>query len=896
MSGDTNNKFSLDPLSGDLKVAKSLDRETVDTYTLVVHAIDYGSTALTGTATVSVTVTDANDNTPVCGASIYPGTVIENSSAGTSVGVTVVCTDSDDGVNGQVQYAITAGNTGTAFAIGTTSGVVTVATAASVDIETSEVMTLTVVATDQGSPALSASVIVAITLTDVNENSPVFVPSSTYSANVNENSAAGSTVSDIDATDADIGPNGEVTYAITAGNSGSLFWIDPVTGVVSLQNQLDRESADTHALTVEASDKASPSFTSTGTLSVTVDDYNDNAPVCPDTGFSGNVDEDSATGVAIVTVACTDADSDALNIQMQYTITAGDPSSQFSLDINTGVLTVGSALDYETSTIHHVTVQVNDLGTPSLSSTTQVSVLINPVNEHDPSITVPGGGYTASVDEDDALSTTVITITATDADDGIHGDIRYSITVGNSQSKFSIGTTSGIIIVAGELDREATSSYTLTVRATDSLPANGDERYDETSVVITILDINDNYPTFSPAVYVISILEGAPIGSTVKALTITDDDDSTNAMCDLSIISGDPGGDFTLIGNDIVTAAPLDNELTPLYDLRIQVMDRGTPALSSTAQVVINILSENEHAPVFDGTSDTVTVDEDLPVGTLIYDGNATDTDANVGGDLKYYIIDGDASGVTFLMDPDTGKIVLGNYLDYDTATQSYTLTIHVYDNSGDTPYLNDTMVLTVNLQDVNDNTPTFTQNTYSQNINEDIGDGVSVDTVTADDIDSTVNSAVVYTIESGDGGSEFTIDSSTGVVSTATPQNLDRDTKDTYTLMIKAADQGTPVRSSYCIVKITLDDVNDNDPNLNPGDFTVAIDENEAPGTFVTAVYATDADIGNNALIIFSLNSTTNTNGHFSITKISATTANIYTTDILDRETIAQYVLHLHT
>ncbi len=513
---------------------------------------------------------------------------------------------------------------------------------------------------------------------------------------------------------------------------------------------------------------------------------------------------------------------------------------------------------------------------------------VTPVNEVTPAITVPVGGYTATISEDTVVGTVIVTIVSTDADSGVHGDIRYSITGGNAQNHFSMEEYTGNVYVVAGLDREATDSYTLTVRATDSLPSLGDELYDETNVIIAITDVNDNYPTFVPSVYAIEVMESAAVGATLQRLTVTDDDIGVNENYDLVIISGNTNSDFALSGDDVLVAKNLDHEVNSYYDIVVEVADRGVPSLSSTARVIINVLSVNEYPPVFDVTSATVTIDEDIPVGILIYDANATDADANTAGVLKYAIESGDPEGFLFLMDTDTGKITLGSYLDYDTSPQSYTLNVSVQDNAGETGYLVDYMLLTIDLLDVNDNTPVFTQNTYSVDIDENIGDSALVVTVAANDDDSGLNAAILYSIDSGDGHEEFQIDTTSGDITTIVGQTLDRDTKDSYTLLVRAEDQGSPVRSSFCLVKISLNDINDNVPVFSPSDFDASLDENQAISTLLTSVYATDDDIGNNALLALSIDAASDPNsGHFSLTQISADTAEIYTTQVLDHENV---------
>ncbi len=370
----------MDPLTGELYLVGGLDFETTPSYSLTVEAIDYGATALTGTATVDITVTDVNDNTPVCTTLAYSVTGLdEHSVSGTAVTTIGVCTDADEAatVNSQLQYSIISGNTGSALAIDANTGDVTVGTAASLDAETQEVFSLGIRVSDLGAPSLYIDLTLSVTLNDVNENAPVFQPSDTYAVDVAENEPQGTLIEDIDATDDDTGANGEILYSITAGDPGSLFYIDPTTGIVSLQGDLDRETQDVHTLTIVATDQADPGseMSATGTLSVTVLDYNDNAPDCPDTVYAADTAEDSAAGTAVVTVACTDIDLGD-NQVIDYSIASGDPLSQFAIDATTGDITVAAPLDYETTILYQLVILAEDrgAGATQLTGTTQVTM------------------------------------------------------------------------------------------------------------------------------------------------------------------------------------------------------------------------------------------------------------------------------------------------------------------------------------------------------------------------------------------------------------------------------------------------------------------------------------------------------------------------------------------
>ena len=890
MSGNSEGRFRVDATNGSLRLVSALDRETTASYTLQVTATDHGSPARTGTATVQLTVTDVNDNDPAMTSTLVAVVVTENSPAGTVV-ATITASDLDAGVNSQLTYAFASGNVGGCFAINSSTGIVTVQTTSVLDRETTPLFTLLVDVRDQAvvsSNVKNITMTLLVSLVDLNDNSPQFAPGN-YTATVNENDVVGTSVADVNATDADSGVNSDLTYSIVAGNTGSAFYVDPIVGVVYIQNRLDRETIPTYTIVVTATDTAvvlADRLTSTATVIVTVADFNDNPPVCPNNPYVVTTAENTSLSTVLANVSCTEADI-GVNGQIQYNISAGNVEGKFAIDGSTGAVSLIVALDYETTVAFSITILAVDQGTITLTGTAEVFVVVTGINEHDPVIHIPGGGYASNVSEDAALDCVITTINATDADRGIQGDVRFSITAGNSQNRFDIDVNTGNISVVAGLDRENVPSYSLTVRATDSLPAYGDERYVETTIAVTITDVNDNYPVFVPAAFGVSVLEGAAIGATLLRMTVTDDDTGTNGQHQLAIVSGNNGTAFNISGDDLLVASSLNHETQPQYVLIVQAVDLGSPVLVANATVVVNVLAQNEFPPILSPDNGSLTLLEDILVGTPIYDVNATDQDTGVHGYLHYAIVGGNPNDAAFVIDPVSGVISVGSLLDYDTAPQSYVIDINVTDNAGVMFALIDVMTLNVTLIDVNDNVPLFTQNTYAVTINENMAINASVAAVAANDADSGNNSNIGYSIESGDGGSHFTIDTVSGQINTSAVVNIDYEVKQNYVLVVKATDGGTPVKSSFCVLKITVTDLNDNDPVFNPFAFITSVDENMATGTNVTPVYATDADSGANARLTFSIVGSSDPNGHFQIAKLTNDTAEISTASPLDREII---------
>ena len=675
----------------------------------------------------------------------------------------------------------------------------------------------------------------------------MLLPGNSYTANVAENAAAGTAVKTVVATDSDVGANGDVTYAITSGNSDGKFRIDSVSGVVSTQDTLDREDTASYTLTITATDGGGSS--TAATLAVTVTDINDETPACGGNPYTMSVAEDASVNDAVGSVSgCTDDDVDVNNVLLVYAIVSGDTNNHLDIDSATGLISVNAALDYETTKVYYLVVEVEDSGSPALTGTAYVTVAVTPVNEYDPVITVPVSGLTASVAEDASVGTAVITIASTDTDDSSQADgqARYSITGGNSQNHFVIDEASGVVSVSGALDREATASYSLTIRATDNTAGSGSERTDEETLTVTVTDVNDNYPVFTPSAYSVSVLESASVSATVAQVTTTDDDSGANAVATYSIVSGNSDGKFSLSGDEILLAATVDFETTPQYTLYIRAED---PALSSTAVVVVNIESVNEYNPALDTSLTSVTVAEDIAIGASIYQAMATDSDNGDYGSVVFAITNGNPGDSIFAIDVTSGDVTVASFLDYDTTPQSYSLEITASDNNGEGTPRTDVITVTVTLTDVNDNPPVFTQNTYSQAIAEDHAGTTSVLTVAANDADSTTNADITYAIISGDGVGKFTIDGASGEIATVMSPGLDFETKTSFTLHVSATDSGTPALSSACTVLITLTDVNDNDPVFDQVTLTASVAENQAAGVSLAqvrgALYSIGSDNG---------------------------------------------------
>ena len=225
----------------------------------------------------------------------------------------------------QVTYSILSGDGG-AFVVNSSTGVIS--TSASLDYETSPGYIITIQALDAGSPPLATTATVIIIITGVNEHSPQFTPSNAYNVTAAESLALGHDVITVSASDADAGSQGEVTYAITAGDTYGNFVIDKHTGVVELVSSLDYETSSQITLTVTATDEDSGSpLSAQATITVNVVDVNDNYPECLPTLLTPAVLESAAVGNVVATLNCSDQDSGS-DGQLSYTISSGNSDGE----------------------------------------------------------------------------------------------------------------------------------------------------------------------------------------------------------------------------------------------------------------------------------------------------------------------------------------------------------------------------------------------------------------------------------------------------------------------------------------------------------------------------------------------------------------------------------------
>ncbi|XP_056138305.1 cadherin EGF LAG seven-pass G-type receptor 1-like [Lampris incognitus] len=773
----------------------------------------------------------------------YQVSVPENEPAGTRV-ITLKALDADDGDAGRLEYDMEAlfdSRSNDYFQIHLETGSIT--TLQPLDREIKDTHVFKVIATDGGKPKRSATAYLTITISDTNDHSPVFEQTE-YRVSIRENVEVGFEVLTIRATDGDAPSNANMIYKIVneKDDKGG-FEIDRRNGLVKIRVRPDRETLSQYQLIVEANDQGKDPGprSATATVYISVEDENDNYPQFSEKRYVVQVLENVAVNTRVAQVQATDKD-EGNNAKVHYSIISGNVKGQFYIHSPTGVIDVINLLDYETIREYNLRIKAQDGGRPPLiNGTGLVVVQVVDVNDNAPMfVSTP---FQATVLENVAVGYSVIHIQAIDADSGDNSHLEYRLTDTAPGFPFTINNSTGWVTVCVELDREATEFYTFGVEAVDhGVPAMSSSA----SVSVTVLDVNDNVPTFTQKLYNLKINEDAAVGTSVLTLTAIDRD--ANSVVTYQISSGNTRNRFSITsqsaGGIITLALPLDYKQERQYVLTVTASD-GTR--QDTAQVYINVTDANTHRPVFQSANYQVMLSEDRPVGSTVVIISATDEDTGENARISYLMED---NVPQFKIHPDTGAITTQIEIDYEDQA-SYTLAIIARDNG--IPQKSDTTYVEIIVLDANDNTPQFLHDIYQGTVFEDAAVYTSVLQISASDRDSGSNGRVSYSFQGGDDGDgDFFIEPYSGIIRTA--RKLDRENVPTYNLKAFAVDKGVPPLKAAVEIQVSVLDINDNAPVFEKDEMYVYVVENSPVGSIVARITATDPDEGTNAQILFQI------------------------------------------
>ncbi|XP_049729838.1 protocadherin gamma-A8 isoform X1 [Elephas maximus indicus] len=918
-----NHHFSLDVQTGDdgtkypeLVLERALDREEEAVHHLLLTASDGGNPLRSGIARIQVTVMDVNDHAPVFSLPQYRVTTPENVPVGTTL-LTVNAVDLDDGFNGEVTYSFQkiTQKILQIFQLNSLTG--ELSTLQGLDYEDSSFYEMEVQAQD--GPGSLTRTKVLITILDVNDNAPEVTVTSLTSS-VPEDTPPGTVIALFYLQDRDSGKNGEVTCAIPENLPFKLERsIDNYYRLVTMKN-LDRERLSVYNITVKATDGGTPPLSSETHISIHVADTNDNPPTFSHTSYSVFVPENNPKGASIFSVTAHDPDSEE-NAQVIYslaedTIQGAPVSSYVSINSDTGVLYALRSFDYEQFQNLQLMVTACDSGDPPLSSNVWLSLFILDKNDNAPEILYPtfptdgstGMELTPRSAEPGYLVTKVV---AVDRDSGQNAWLTYRLLKASEPGLFAVGVHTGEVRTARALqDRDAlkqslvvavqdhgqpplSSTVTLTVAVADSIP----EVLADLSSLESPTDPDDSGLTLYLVVAVAAV-SCVFLAFVIVLLALRLRRWHVSRLLQASGVGLADVTASHFVGLDGVQAflQTYSHEVSLTADSRKSHLIFPQPNYADTllsqesCEKNEPLLTTTDFHKCKDETPDTqdenleVKINEITAPGTRYPLPEALDADVGVNS-LQSYQLSPDPHFSLDLQTGDDGTInpelVLERSLDREEEAAHHLVLIA---SDGGDPRRSSTVRILVTVLDTNDNAPVFAQPVYRVKVPENVPPGTHLLTVIATDPDEGANGKVTYKFRKINEKQSpfFQLNENTGEITTA--NSLDYEDCSSYEMEIQAEDVGALLGRTR--VLISVEDVNDNKPEVIITSLFSPVLENSLPGTVIAFLNVHDRDSGKNGQVVCY----TPDNLPFKLEKSIDNYYRLLTWKYLDREEVSMY------
>ncbi|XP_029918485.1 protocadherin gamma-A1-like [Myripristis murdjan] len=417
------------------------------------------------------------------------------------------------------------------------------------------------------------------------------------------------------------------------------------------------------------------------------------------------------------------------------------------------------------------------------------------------------------------------------------------------------------MVLQKPLDREKQEHISLIVTAVDG----GDpQRSGTMQIHVTVLDANDNAPIFTKSVYKASVTENSPRGTLVTKLSATDADKGSNG--EVTYVIGNTIDSVSKLFNitdegELILNGPVDFEKDKNYQIDVEAVDRG--GLSDSSKVLIDVSDLNDNSPIINIISKSNSVPEDCLSNTVIVMMSVSDPDSEKNG-LVQCVINNSIPFTIKSTSTNVYSLLTDSDLDRERVSE-YNITVTCSDEGA--PSLSSSVILTLQISDVNDNAPVFEKSSYEAHIVENNTPGLSVFTVKARDADWNQNARVSYILEDSSVNgvpvsSYVSVSADSGVIHAV--RSFDYEQIKDFQFRVRAQDGGSPPLSSNVNVKILIQDQNDNAPQVlypvQTGGSLVAemVPRSAEVGYLVTKVVAVDVDSGQNAWLSYKLQKAT--------------------------------------
>ncbi|KAM8732248.1 protocadherin alpha-7-like [Acanthopagrus schlegelii] len=605
-------------------------------------------------------------------------------------------------------------------------------------------------------------------------------------------------------------------YRIVYGSTEPPFRVNQDDGILYVNRKIDREEVcDRSKVCVIDLKTVLENPLEVHYVAVEIVDVNDHAPSFPENEKILEISESALPGARFQLQAARDADSGSFSVQ-QYRLSHNE---HFRLEVKdrgedrkTPSLILQKPLDRESVKTHVLLLTAIDGGKPPRSGNMTIIVNVSDVNDNPPVFTQES--YTVQLKENSPPGTTVVQVNATDLDEGSNGEVIYSF--GNdvdarARARFNLNPVTGVITVAGSVDFEECNRYEIDIQASDKGAAT---LTTDKSVIIHIVDMNDNAPEIEVTSFSHALPENSKPGTTVALISVRDSDSGLNGKVMCHINQDLPFILTPSLQNNmysLVTKSLLDREQISQYDVTIVAKDAGEPSLSSDKNIKIIVSDVNDNSPVFSQSPYTFYITENNNQGASIFSVTARDDDEGSNALISYHILrDAGRENLvaSFLnVNSENGEILALKSFDFEVLK---TFQFQVVATDSGTPSLSSNVTVNVFILDQNDNAPVIlypvSSNGSAEGVEEiprNVNAGHLVTKVRAYDADIGYNGWLLFSLQEVTDHSLFGLDRYTGQIRTL--RSFTETDEAEHKLLILVKDNGNVSLSATATVIVKL-------------------------------------------------------------------------------------------